>query len=99
MVKRTFSGDDATSKHPAAIDVRCRNDPASEATPIHTPCNPYGNTKMILERILNEVCEAHEEWRVIILRYFNPIGAHPRYASTRETCQVWGDMCHVPRAM
>ena len=39
--------------------------------------NPYGRTKVMLERILVDMAAAPPEWRVGILRYFNPVGAHP----------------------
>jgi UDP-glucose 4-epimerase len=39
--------------------------------------NPYGWTKVMIEQILRDVCAADEEWSVALLRYFNPIGAHP----------------------
>ncbi|MBV1757879.1 MAG: UDP-glucose 4-epimerase GalE [Dethiosulfatibacter sp.] len=38
--------------------------------------NPYGSTKMMIERILNDLCYSDRDWHVSILRYFNPIGAH-----------------------
>ena len=38
--------------------------------------NPYGWTKYMIEKILMGVCEADPEWSVVLLRYFNPIGAH-----------------------
>jgi UDP-glucose 4-epimerase len=38
--------------------------------------NPYGWTKVMIERILSDVSAADPEWRVALLRYFNPIGAH-----------------------
>ena len=38
--------------------------------------NPYGRTKLILEEILGDVYAADNEWNVVLLRYFNPIGAH-----------------------
>ena len=41
-----------------------------------TPTNPYGATKALIERILTDVAESDGEWNVMILRYFNPIGAH-----------------------
>ncbi len=42
------------------------------------PCtNPYGWTKSMLEQILSDIQNADPEWNVILLRYFNPIGAHP----------------------
>jgi len=38
--------------------------------------NPYGSTKLMIEDILTDVYKADNEWSVILLRYFNPIGAH-----------------------
>lgn len=40
------------------------------------PINPYGRTKLQVEQILRDLCESDSEWRVAILRYFNPVGAH-----------------------
>jgi len=39
--------------------------------------NPYGRTKLFIEEILRDVHASDESWNVLILRYFNPIGAHP----------------------
>jgi UDP-glucose 4-epimerase len=41
------------------------------------PINPYGRTKLAVETILRDLAEAEPDWRVSILRYFNPVGAHP----------------------
>jgi UDP-glucose 4-epimerase len=41
------------------------------------PINPYGRTKLFIEEILRDVAAASSEWRVVLLRYFNPVGAHP----------------------
>jgi UDP-glucose 4-epimerase len=41
------------------------------------PTNPYARTKLICEQILADVCARHTDLRVISLRYFNPVGAHP----------------------
>lgn len=38
--------------------------------------NPYGWTKVMIEQILRDVATANPEWRIVSLRYFNPIGAH-----------------------
>jgi len=40
------------------------------------PTNPYGTTKLMIEYILADVVKADPDWRVVILRYFNPLGAH-----------------------
>ncbi|GAB79021.1 UDP-glucose 4-epimerase [Austwickia chelonae] len=39
--------------------------------------NPYGWTKVMIEQILKDVAATDERWRVALLRYFNPVGAHP----------------------
>ena len=39
--------------------------------------NPYGITKLVNEQILKDIYKANSDWNVVILRYFNPIGAHP----------------------
>ncbi|XAR55047.1 UDP-glucose 4-epimerase [Bertholletia excelsa] len=41
------------------------------------PVNPYGRTKFFLEEIARDIQKADPEWRIILLRYFNPVGAHP----------------------
>ncbi len=50
--------------------------PITENFPI-SPTNPYGWTKAMIEQILMDVQVANPEWNVILLRYFNPVGAHP----------------------
>lgn len=49
--------------------------PIREDFPLSTT-NPYGTTKLMLERILSDFCVPDPEWSVVLLRYFNPIGAH-----------------------
>ncbi|CAI7793837.1 unnamed protein product [Closterium sp. NIES-53] len=39
--------------------------------------NPYARTKLFIEEILKDVQKADAAWRIVILRYFNPVGAHP----------------------
>lgn len=39
--------------------------------------NPYGQTKFMIERILQDMCVSNNKWNIISLRYFNPVGAHP----------------------
>ena len=50
--------------------------PITEECPKGTCTNPYGWTKWMLEQILTDLHKADNEWNVVILRYFNPIGAH-----------------------
>ena len=49
--------------------------PITEDFPLSTT-NPYGSTKLMLEQILTDFTVADPEWSVVLLRYFNPIGAH-----------------------
>jgi len=49
--------------------------PIKENFPL-CPTNPYGRTKYMIEEILRDVYVADNEWSIILLRYFNPIGAH-----------------------
>jgi len=51
--------------------------PFREDMPVGKATNPYGNTKIIIEQILGDLCAAEPDWRVCMLRYFNPVGAHP----------------------
>ena len=50
--------------------------PITEECPKGQCTNPYGWTKSMLEQILSDIQKADSEWNVILLRYFNPIGAH-----------------------
>ena len=50
--------------------------PITEECPKGEITNPYGKTKGMLEEILTDIQKADPEWNVILLRYFNPIGAH-----------------------
>lgn len=49
--------------------------PIQEDFPLSTT-NPYGSTKLMIEMILKDLCISDPEWSVVLLRYFNPIGAH-----------------------
>ena len=51
--------------------------PITESAPVKPAESPYGNTKQIGEEILRDTCKVNEELKIIALRYFNPIGAHP----------------------
>ena len=51
--------------------------PINEEASTNDPKSPYGNTKLIGEQILNDCFNASSKFKSIILRYFNPIGAHP----------------------
>ena len=51
--------------------------PIREDFPTGTPTNPYGQSKLIIENVLQDLCAAEPRWSIALLRYFNPIGAHP----------------------
>ena len=50
--------------------------PIDESFPL-SATNPYGRSKLMIEEILRDVAVADSEWSIALLRYFNPIGAHP----------------------
>lgn len=51
--------------------------PLTENSKVGGTTNPYGTTKYFIEKILMDICKANPEFNVAILRYFNPVGAHP----------------------
>ena len=51
--------------------------PITEQCPKGQCTNPYGWTKSMLEQVMMDMYNADREWNVVLLRYFNPIGAHP----------------------
>lgn len=50
--------------------------PIEETDPTGNTTNPYGTSKLFVEKILSDVAKSDDTWRICILRYFNPIGAH-----------------------
>ncbi len=50
--------------------------PITEECPKHEATNPYGQTKSMLEQVLTDLYIGDNEWNIVLLRYFNPIGAH-----------------------
>jgi UDP-glucose 4-epimerase len=50
--------------------------PIREDSPLHA-VNPYGQTKLTIEHMLRDLATSDPEWNISILRYFNPVGAHP----------------------
>ena len=50
--------------------------PIDESHPL-AAVSPYGRTKLIIEEIFRDYSAADSQWRTILLRYFNPVGAHP----------------------
>lgn len=56
--------------------------PSADQLPLHegstlSPINPYGRTKLVIENMLRDYAQADSRWRIMSLRYFNPVGAHP----------------------
>lgn len=64
-----FSSSATVYGDPAQVPVR--EDAALQVT------NPYGRTKLVMEQMLGDLCQADTDFRVANLRYFNPVGAHP----------------------
>ena len=50
--------------------------PLKETSIMNPTTNPYGTSKVMQEQILKDLCVANKEWNVVLLRYFNPVGAH-----------------------
>lgn len=50
--------------------------PITEAFPL-SATNPYGRTKLLIEEIMRELHKSDPSWNIVLLRYFNPVGAHP----------------------
>lgn len=65
-----FSSSATVYGDPASVPIR-------EDFPVGGTTNPYGTTKVFTERILTDCCHADPALNVALLRYFNPIGAHP----------------------
>lgn len=51
--------------------------PLKESMPTAMPNNNYGYTKLVVEQMLEKLAEADDRWSLALLRYFNPVGAHP----------------------
>lgn len=50
--------------------------PISESCPTGEPTNPYGRSKLMVEKCLQDLAASESQWCIALLRYFNPIGAH-----------------------
>lgn len=62
--------------------------PITEECPKGTITNPYGQTKGMLEQVLTDLHTADPEWNVILLRYFNPVGAHKSGLIGEDPCGI-----------
>ena len=58
--------------------------PLDETHPLKA-VSPYGRSKLIIEDMFRDVYASDKSWRIILLRYFNPVGAHPSGAAV---CQL-----------
>ena len=67
--KIVFSSSATVYGTPASVPIR-------EDFPTGGTTNPYGTTKLYLERILSDLYVSDKRWSIVLLRYFNPIGAH-----------------------
>lgn len=65
-----FSSSATVYGNPTSVPIR-------EDAPTPGATNPYGWTKLMMEQIFRDVQKSAPEWNIVILRYFNPIGAHP----------------------
>lgn len=74
-VMRTHGVKDIVFSSSATVYGSPKTVPIKEDFPLSVT-NPYGRTKLMLEEILRDFYVADNEWNVILLRYFNPIGAH-----------------------
>lgn len=51
--------------------------PINEAIPLDIPVHPYGRSKFMVELFLEDLARSNPYWKIALLRYFNPVGAHP----------------------
>lgn len=76
-----FSSSATVYGEPHAVPIR-------EDFPLQ-PANPYGRTKLMVEQVLRDLAASQPGWRIALLRYFNPVGAH-------ESGQIGEDPCGIP---
>ena len=65
-----FSSSATVYGDPAALPLR-------EDMPTGQPTNPYGQSKLMVEHVLTDLYASNYQWNIVLLRYFNPAGAHP----------------------
>lgn len=75
-VMRYFGVKDLIFSSSAAVYGEAVRSPIPEEAPTGQCASPYARTKCMAEQILRDLCHAETGWRVMMLRYFNPIGAH-----------------------
>ncbi len=57
--------------------------------------NPYGRTKLFIEEILKDIYISDSSWRVVILRYFNPVGAYESGDIGEDPNGIPNNLCHL----
>jgi len=62
--------------------------PITESTPTGRPTNPYGKSKLMVEELLADLAKADPRWSIGVLRYFNPVGAHPSGLIGEDPCGI-----------
>jgi UDP-glucose 4-epimerase len=76
QVMSEFSCKQLVFSSSATVYGETKANPIKETEPL-TATSPYGRSKLMVEDMLRDQCRADKEWGVAILRYFNPVGAHP----------------------
>ncbi|MFI8747748.1 UDP-glucose 4-epimerase GalE [Pseudomonas sp. NPDC077186] len=62
--------------------------PISESFPTGKLASPYGRSKLIVEELLEDLTQSDSRWKIAVLRYFNPIGAHPSGVIGEDPCGI-----------
>ncbi|MCF8035635.1 MAG: UDP-glucose 4-epimerase GalE [Desulfobacteraceae bacterium] len=75
-VMRQFSVKNLVFSSSATVYGSPQRVPIPEDAPV-APFNPYGHTKLMIEQILSDLQNSDPDWNIALLRYFNPVGAHP----------------------
>ncbi|MCF8110935.1 MAG: UDP-glucose 4-epimerase GalE [Desulfobacteraceae bacterium] len=73
---RKFSVKNLVFSSSATVYGNPQNVPIKEDAPV-APFNPYGRTKLMIEQVLEDLHASDPSWNIVLLRYFNPVGAHP----------------------
>ncbi|MFW5908824.1 MAG: UDP-glucose 4-epimerase GalE [Desulfosalsimonas sp.] len=73
---RQFSVKNLVFSSSATVYGNPKSVPIKEDAPV-APFNPYGRTKLMIEQILTDLHASDPAWNIVLLRYFNPVGAHP----------------------
>lgn len=75
-VMREFNCKNIVFSSSATVYGDAKQIPITEECPKGTPTNPYGHTKSMIEQMFLDIFKSDKEWNIVLLRYFNPIGAH-----------------------